>query len=189
MKLAIKTEHFNQEKFDEVVNKFNNYVDAHFSCVDNFVIMYPEALDIFGPYIGVRPVENYDIINMMQEDADMNKILGVRNGLPGRRFLRLNIGHITMSIVQGHYLYTRHDHEYEIALLDQNGMIRCEEFSKINLPDYINKGDYSSCLMDEACDNCSSQIIPYLAFAELTEYICAVSQYISSYAYTDDIKF
>lgn len=181
MKLAIKTETFNQEKLDEVIDKFNNYVDAHFGQVRNFVIMYPEALDIFGPYIGLRPVENSDIIDMMQEDAEMNKIVGTRNGLPGKRFLRLDIGHITLSIVQGHYLYTRHDHEYEIALLDSDGMISCEEFAAIQLPAHVNRGDYSACLLDEGCNNCGSQVIPYLAFADLKDYICAISKYIASY--------
>ncbi len=181
MKLAIKTKSFNQEKLNEVINKFSNYVDAHFGQVENFCIMYPEALDIFGPYIGLRPVENSDIINMMEEDKELNRITKKRNGLPGRRFLRLHIGHITMSIVQGHYLYTRNDHEYEIALLDTHGMIKCEEFHAIDLPEYVNKGDYSSCAGDEGCENCSSQIIPYLNFSELTDYICAISKYIASY--------
>ncbi len=136
--LAIKKENFSEERFIETAKKFSDVSQHH--TFENFVIMHKTAIEVFGDYMGVRPIENSDIINMMEEDKELNKIAKERNGLPGRRFLRLHIDHITMSIVQGHYLYTSNDHEYEIAILNKNGMISCCEFSNIKVPGGIGGG-------------------------------------------------
>lgn len=176
--LAIKKENFNEERFIETAKKFSDVSQHH--TFENFIIMHKTAIKVLGDYIGIRPINNNDFISMMQIDKDLQSVFvgmsaSLRTNLPAKRFLALSIGDITLSIIQGYYAYTKKEDEYEIAILNKKGMISCCEFKRLNLPEGINTGDYSICETDCQEEYCSSQVIGYLQFDELIDYICAIA--------------
>jgi hypothetical protein len=175
--IAVRTFTFNQERLQETLTKFEGFSHV---CKD-FIILHKMALEVFGEYIGIRAIKNKDIIDMMNVDEELQSTFksmsaSLRTSLPAKRYLPLGFGEITLSIIQGYYAYTKKETEYEIAILNKHGMISCCEFSKLSLPKSINTGDYSICANECQEDYCGSQVIGYLQFHELVQYICALAE-------------
>jgi len=173
MKLAVKKDDFCLEKFTEVSNKFE-YADSMFYEHDKYVVVHEEALSLLGDYIGIEDLSNDMFLEDMIIDKDVLDIVGMKNNMYPRRYLRLHIGDLMFSIVQGYFAYTNSNNEYEIAILNNVGMITPEQFKMLDLPEDVPRGDYSRYDLDGDPASIGAEVIGYLPFEDLKKYIIAL---------------
>ena len=173
MKLAVKKDNFCLEKFTEVSNKFE-YADSKFCEHDKYVVVHEEALTLFSDYMGIEDLSNDMFLEDMIIDKDVLDIVGMRDNMYPRRYLRLHIGDLMLSIVQGYFAYTNSNNEYEIAIMNNVGMITPEQFNMLDLPKDIPRGDYSCYDFQSNLATGGAEVISYLQFEDLKEYIISL---------------
>lgn len=148
--------------------------DSKFYEHDKYVVVHEEALSLFGDYIGIENLSNDMFQKDMIIDRDAFKILGMKDNMYPRKNLRLHIGDLMLSIVQGYFAYTNSNNEYEIAILNNVGMITPEQFNMLNLPEDVPRGDYNCYNLNADPASSNAEIIPYLNFEDLKEYIISL---------------
>lgn len=166
----MKTSKFNADRLAEVKEK----CDVYYIYSAELIIMDDLSFDTLQYYVGLREFEHKDMQMMMEEDEEISIIVKPRGGFHANSRCRIPIGNVTMSIVQGHLMYTDSIHEYEVGLLTEDGLMECKEFYKMDIPKGMNLGDYSYCY-DGCHEHCGSCVIGHMSFEDLCKLICAVT--------------
>ena len=189
--IGIINKNFCQDRLAEVAEK-----DEIIILENNIITMYimnDITFNVFSQYIGLDEFSNTDMQALLILDEDLQKTVDAffidKYAMPAMSRFTFVYGNTNdkISIIQGHYGYTKTTNQYEIGIFYNNKWMNCQQFNKLELPDDINTGDYGDGNCD--CENCSSQIIPYLEFEELIEYIYALAKFAKHDFITKKIEF
>lgn len=169
---------------DEVIILENNIITMY--------IMNDIIFNVFSQYIGLDEFTNTEMQALLIPDEDLQKTIDSfpnKNSMPGMSRFSFVYGNNNdkISIIQGQYAYTRTTNQYEIGIFYNNKWLNCQQFNKLELPDNIHTGDYGNSNCD--CEHCGSQVIGYLEFEELVEYIYALAKFAKHDFITKKIEF